>query len=121
VYAFILKHIDSVPHLEALLLLWDSRPTPWSPADLAARLYIETAAADRLLSDLVRQGLAARSVDSGRASYRIPGSPDIDRILPLVSEVYRRELVSVSMLIHSKASSAVRDFAKAFRFKKEEE
>jgi hypothetical protein len=33
--------------------------------------------------------------------------------------VYRRQIVRISTLIHSKPSSAVRDFARAFRFTKE--
>jgi hypothetical protein len=27
---FLLEQIDTVPHLEALLFLWNSRPQPWS-------------------------------------------------------------------------------------------
>jgi len=37
----------------------------------------------------------------------------------MVDETYRREVVRVSTLIHSKPSSPVRDFARAFRFTKE--
>ena len=29
-YEFILENIDSVPQLEALVLLWNSRPVAWS-------------------------------------------------------------------------------------------
>jgi hypothetical protein len=36
-----------------------------------------------------------------------------------VDSIYRRELVRVAGMIHSKASSAVLDFARAFRFKKD--
>jgi hypothetical protein len=34
-------------------------------------------------------------------------------------EAYRHHLVRVANLIHSKASPAVRDFARAFQFKKD--
>lgn len=39
-YEFIRQSIDSVPHLEALMLLWNSRPAGWTPEELATRLYI---------------------------------------------------------------------------------
>ena len=40
VYEFIYHNIDSVPHLEALVLLWNSRPVWWTCEELASRLYI---------------------------------------------------------------------------------
>jgi hypothetical protein len=36
-----------------------------------------------------------------------------------VDAAYRRDLVRISTMIHAKASSAVREFARAFRLKKE--
>ena len=39
-YRFIHEHIDSVPHLEALILLWNSRPVGWTCDELASRLYV---------------------------------------------------------------------------------
>ena len=42
-----------------------------------------------------------------------------DALIDSVDKTYRREIVRVSTLIHSKGSSAVRDFARAFRFTKE--
>ena len=37
------------------------------------------------------------------------------------NSIYRKELIRISRLIHSKPPAAVREFAKAFRFKKERE
>lgn len=36
---FLLDQIDTVPHLEALLLLWKSRPKVWSADEMASALY----------------------------------------------------------------------------------
>ena len=59
VLRFVEQQIDSVPELEALLLLWQNRPTAWSVADIAKRLYITPDQAQVLLGDLSRKGLLA--------------------------------------------------------------
>ena len=59
VYQFILDQIESVPHLEALLLLWNSRPQPWTVENLAHRLYVSPDFVGALLQDLVRKRLVS--------------------------------------------------------------
>ncbi|MFZ0883422.1 MAG: hypothetical protein WAN14_08490 [Candidatus Acidiferrales bacterium] len=118
VYQFILENIDSVPHLEALLLLWNTRPENWSPENVAKRLYIDRNAARDLLQDLSREELIAPAVEPAEQFYYKTKSPEMDRLIAAVDDTYRKQLVRVSTLIHSKASSAVRDFARAFRFTK---
>jgi hypothetical protein len=121
VFQFILDRIDSVPHLEALLLLWNSRPTKWSSKELVARLYVETEVARKLLVDLSRgQALVASSGPPDQYWYE-SRFPETDRLVAAVDAIYRTQIVRVSTMIHSKASSAVRDFARAFRFTKERE
>jgi hypothetical protein len=119
VYEFILREIDSVPHLEALLLLWNTSPNTWLAEDVGKRLYVKTSVASSLLRDLARQNLLTVSSDSlERFSYQT-GAPDRDRLITLLDDAYRHQIVRISTLIHSKASSAVLDFARAFRFIKE--
>jgi predicted ArsR family transcriptional regulator len=121
VYRFIFEYIDSVPHLEALLLLWNSRPAKWSPEDLAKRLYIDRGAARELLQELSREEIIAPAPENAEQFYYKTKSTEKDQLVAKVDETYRKELVRVSTLIHSKASSAVRDFARAFRFTKKRE
>ena len=117
---FILEKIDSVAHLEALLLLWNSRPRQWSPEEMASRLYVETKTARQLLADLQRSDLIA-AVSSSSESYSYETrSEDGDQLIGLVDTTYRFQVIRISNLIHSKGSSAVRDFARAFRFTKKE-
>jgi len=116
---FLLERIDSVPHLEALLLLWNSRPTLWQADELARRLYVDGEVALRLLQDLARQQLIDSDTGSPeRYCYR-DDPADRSRLIRMVDETYRREVVRVSTLIHSKPSSPLRDFARAFRFTRE--
>jgi hypothetical protein len=119
VYKFVLDKIDSVPHLEALLLLWKTRPRGWTREDLATRLYIQPDEASRLLGDLLRDELVAITPDApDQYGYQSRGS-ETDGLLEDLDATYRRELVRVSTMIHSKAPPAVREFARAFRFTKE--
>lgn len=118
-YEFILENMDSVPHLEALVLLWNSRPVGWTYEELASRLYIPAEKVLNLLADLVRLQLIARSPGSpAKFSYNVR-SEDQDEMMRLVDSAYRRDLVRISTMIHSKASPSVREFARAFRIKKE--
>jgi len=120
VYRFILNQIESVPHLEALLLLWNSRPQPWTLENLARRLYVSADVIHALVRDLSRRELIA--VEPGPPEgYRYESdSLEKDQLITAVDATYRREVVRVSTMIHSKASSSVREFAQAFRFSKEE-
>ena len=116
---FLLDQIDSVPHLEALLLLWNSRPKLWQADEMAGRLYVDREVALRLLQDLARQQLIDSDTSSPeRYCYR-DDPADRSRLIRMVDETYRREVVRVSTLIHSKPSSPLRDFARAFRFTRE--
>lgn len=116
---FIVERIDSVPHLEALLLLWNSRPQVWSADDLARRLYVEHSVALSLLQGLVRHGLIVNVPGFPEQCFYESKSVESDKLVAAVCDKYRREIVTVSTMIHRKATSAVRDFADAFRFKRE--
>jgi hypothetical protein len=112
---FILDEIDSVPHIEALLILWNSRPKPCTVHELAALLFLPEERTRQIMEDLQQRAFTI-SGESG-ASYN-PACPR-DHLMADVDRIWRRELVRVSNLIHSKASPAVREFARAFRFKKD--
>jgi predicted ArsR family transcriptional regulator len=112
---FILGEIESVPHLEALLLLWKRQPDQWSIQQMAEALYISPEAAQPILLDLKQRGFA--KLESGRYSYH--ATAQRDELIAKVDRIYRRELVRISTMIHTKPSAAVRAFARAFRFTKD--
>jgi DNA-binding MarR family transcriptional regulator len=116
---FILDEIDSVPQLEALLLIWNSRPKEWSVEDIARALYVSNDGAQAILKDLASRRLIVE-VSGNRGQYTLLAeSPEKSAMLAALDRTYRRELVRISTMIHSKASRAVRDFARAFRFTKD--
>ena len=114
---FLLNSIDTVPHLEALLLIFQSPATVWTVADLAARIYVNEKQANGILEDLTRRALIAR-VDQNPITYQYLDKPQAEtELLQKVAHCYRTQLVQLTRFIHSNASSSVRDFARAFRLK----
>jgi hypothetical protein len=117
VVRFVVDRIDSVPHMETLLLLWETPSKAWSEQEIAARVYVGVEAARAILQDLAAQKLAA-SEPGAPSTYRYDPSWDSSGVLMAsVARTYRQELVRVASLIHSKGSPALRDFARAFEFK----
>lgn len=120
VYDYILEKIDSVPHLEAVILLWNSRPVGWTAEELASRLYVPTERTVEIIKDLIRQQLVQQTSPGqpARFSY-LTRDEEQDEWMFRVDTAYRREIVRISSMLHSKASPSVREFARAFRFKKD--
>ena len=52
-------------------------------------------------------------------SFPLRAGADKDELIAAVDSAYRKELIRISRLIHSKPSAAVREFARAFRIKKD--
>lgn len=119
IWRFIADKIDTVPHLEALLLLWSESDKIWTDAAIAAAVYVSQDQAAGILRDLAQYRLLR--VEPGTPpiySYDSSWDPGAE-LMPVLAETYRRHLIRVATFIHSKASSAVREFAKAFEIKKE--
>ena len=114
---FLLDSIDTIPHLEALLLIFQSPASVWTVRELAARIYVSEKDAGGILEDLTRRSVIAR-IEQAPATYQfIARSPAQVALLEQVAYAYRTQLVPVTRFIHSKASRSVRDFARAFRLK----
>ncbi|KAA6455878.1 hypothetical protein DYQ86_26950 [Acidobacteria bacterium AB60] len=120
-YRFIEAHIDSVPHLEALILLWNSRPVGWTTEELVSRLYVPPEQVDSIVRDLARAELLRETASSPYKYAYHSRTPDQDEMMHHVDAAYRQDLVRISSAIHRKASSAVREFARAFRLRKEQD
>ena len=117
---FVENHIDTVPHLEAFLLLWNTYPKEWSIKDMAEGLFVTPESAKKILEDLTRQSLVVM-IPKTPEVFRYKTEPGREELVTLVDGAYRRELIRISTLIHSKPSAAVREFAKAFRLKRDRE
>jgi hypothetical protein len=117
---FVRDEIDTVPHLEALLLVWRGRGKSWSEVEMASALYVPQEVAARILANLEEKELLLRvSGEEVRYCYR-SGSETRDELISGLNAAYQYDLIRISRMIHSKAPSGVREFARSFRFTKEE-
>jgi hypothetical protein len=116
---FIRVAISAVPDLEALLLLWTTRPRGWTAADVAAKIYIDSPRAEGILEMMSRRGLLIRDEQHPDHFRYNSVSAQQDALMLAVEQLYKTDLIRITRMIHSKASSPIRDFAQAFRLKKE--
>ena len=119
---FVLTSIPSVPHLEALLLLRLAEGEFWSAATLAGRLYISEKVAHALMAELCRAGMIEPAAASERHhSYRYqPSSAALRNTIDELADLYARQLVDVTLLIHSKLDRKAQQFADAFTWRKKD-
>lgn len=112
---FILRYINSVAHLEALLLLYWEKSAEWSAAKLSKRLYIGEGEAAAILARLVADGLATES--EGGFVFG-PRTPEHEDVLHRLANAYSSALIPVTNLIHSKPAR-IREFSDAFKLRKD--
>jgi DNA-binding GntR family transcriptional regulator len=111
---FILRHIDSVAQVEALMLVHSNPRENWTLPQIAARLYISEVAAAEALDRLCADGLLAFADQT----YSLEGiSEENARHLEQLLKLYGRHLIPVTNIIHAKPRK-IRSFADAFKFRK---
>ncbi|HEY1541829.1 MAG TPA: hypothetical protein VGG01_05425 [Xanthobacteraceae bacterium] len=112
---FILKHIDSITQLEALILLRGHPDADWDARQTAARLYAGEQEVAAALARLCADGLLACSEEL----YRYHCATDELRIMvDQLAEAYALHLIPVTNMIHAKPGR-IRQFADAFKFRKD--
>ena len=111
---FIAAHIDSIAHIEALLLLRASKSAAWSASTLANRIYVDEATAKEVLRRLQVDGLAR--LEGERYCFGC-NSSEKEQMVERLAEAYRRFLIPVTNLIHA-TPRRIRQFADAFRLRK---
>lgn len=115
---FILLAIPSVPFLEALLLLRGAPKLYWDAVQVARRLYLNEKAAQGLLDQLYAAGAVSAGGDGGSTFCYSPHSEHMRSMIDGLADIYSRNLIGVSNLIHSKLDTKARQFADAFVFRK---
>jgi hypothetical protein len=117
---FLLAHIDSISQWEGLLLLRADAGSEWTPADAAAKLYIDERTAEHLLSQLVERNILTVLKTPSDTRYRFePQSPDLQRAIDRAADFYRERLIAMTRFIHAKPKARLRQFADAFKLRKD--
>lgn len=114
---FILTHISSIADIEALLLLRETPAQRWHPMTVASRIYVSEAQACAVLRRLSEGGLV-RSADGGNTFWFACETSEKQRLVDETALVYRRCLIPVTNLIHSRGSLR-RRLTDAFRWRGE--
>ena len=116
---FILLGIPSIPYLEAILLLKEDPAQAWDSRQLSKRLYLSDRDAGALLVALNESGIASR-VEGGDSAFRYAPITDVLRdLLDRLASIYPGNLIEVTHLVHSKTNKRARQFADAFKLRKE--
>lgn len=87
----------------------------WDAASVGRRLYISTEAAADVLMRLRTDGLIAANSETYHFQCR---TPELQCLVDRVADVYSRQLISVTHLIHTRPSR-IQEFANAFKLRKE--
>jgi len=115
---FILSSIDSVPQLEAILLLRSNPNKDWDAKSMSQQLFLTEKRAEEILVNLSDIGLAEATEEG---AYHYHPSTEMREIFNRIADCYAKNLIDVTNLIHSKTNRNAQDFGDAFRWRKEEE
>jgi hypothetical protein len=119
---FILTSIDSVPHLEALLMLRRDPMVEWDAKMMAQTLYMSEKRAAEILSDLNACGFISVRQDGEVLCYcHNPISLELRELVDRLADSYVKNLVEVTNLIHSKINKQAQQFGDAFKWQKEKD
>ncbi len=100
------------------MLLKRESDVVWTTEEVARRLYIDPTAANAAMEPLVRRGLVQKSGVVGAFVYAYgPPSEEMRTTIDQLEELYSKLLIPITNLLHNKASSAVHQFANAFKLR----
>jgi hypothetical protein len=112
---FIIRHIDTVSELEALLILRENPGEAWEAGRIAARVYSSEREIEPVLERFVAEGFLER----GDTNYRYHArDTEADRTISDLARAYASHLIPVTNMIHSKPRS-MRSFSDAFKLRKD--
>ena len=109
--------VQSVPHLEAILLMREDPARQWDTLRVAKRLYMKEEAAAAILADLQAAGIIAQAGED--IYFYRPASVELTDTLNDLAACHAKNLRLVTHLIHSRTGSLAQRLAEAFGLRKE--
>lgn len=114
--AFVDRHIESLEHLEILLLL-AAQDRSWSAQEIFQKIQSSQASVEQRLQALVAAGLLTKDE---RGLFRFaPKDEETRNVVKDLADAYRTRRVRIIEAIYTRKTDAVQSFADAFKFRKD--
>jgi hypothetical protein len=118
---FTRTHFSGIEDLQVFVAAIDTRERWWDAVSMAREIGIGESAARQSLDRLARRNLLDIRV-TGDVRYRFrPGTPDLDAQAAAFAAAYRKNPVDVVRLIVGSLPNSLRDFADAFRIRRDDD
>lgn len=98
--------IPSVPHLEAILVMYRNPAKAWQADTLAKHLYISLKQAKDMLCELSEAGICAPDMDVPGSYFYYPKSNELADLILRLADYYRRNIIEISNIIHANAQKS---------------
>lgn len=113
------EQIRSIEQLEIVLLLRDSMDRRWTASEVYQKVRSSERSVSYTLDELARRGLLAR-IDQPQPLFQFaPRTPELRTAIDELARLYSERRVRIVEAIYSLPISAVDEFAKAFRLRKD--
>jgi hypothetical protein len=112
------RHLETMEHVEVLVLLARDDAREWSVRELASELRWDDKLAQKCVEDLVAARLLSRtrSADRGPLYRFAPAAADRDTVHALM-RLYETRPLMLGRLIYDRPPTVARSFADAFRIR----
>lgn len=121
VRSFVASHLPSVDHLQVFMLLVQAPGHWWDGPAVARELGLDGQRAGRVLEALASRNLFDIRI-TGEVRYQFrPGTPALGDAALACAQAYRQQPLRVLRLVSGSAGSSVRDFADAFRIRRDDD
>ncbi len=118
---FLLVNIESIPQLEALLLLRRHQDQQLSCETVAERLYINPHDASEALRKLASRGLIVTETHGERSMFQYNYTNQaVVQAVDRLADLYTKYLIPVTNFIHQRPLKSLQEFSDAFKFNKDE-
>lgn len=109
--------IDSVAHLEVLLMLLNNRDRSFTPEQVCKELRSNLHSAENQLKQLSQRGLFAMKEDK-HYQYS-PATAEVDKKISRLKSLYEEMPVAIVTCIYEKPQDRLKDLSDAFKLKKD--
>lgn len=117
---FLDHNIEAIDQLEILRVLWENQALEWATAALAVAVQVDEATLRSHLTALQNRGLLTLEPRGTATVLRYgPKTPELADSLNSLLRFYKERPVTMIKLVYARGSDPLRNFADAFRLRKE--